>query len=247
MIKTIFFGMVCLLSTLSYSQKEIYELRTYQLNFGKPASILYNYFENALIPALNKQEIYNIGVFEEIGDAMPKKIYVFIPYKDMNAFYQTNESLKLNTYYEKASNTYMKTSPSDFPYLRYETSLFIAFDGLPKMIKPAEGSTVFELRTYEGYNEDALKRKIKMFNESELQIFNDVGLHSVFFGEKILGSQMPCLTYMIAFKDMKERDDNWNKFGMHPEWKRISQLPEYENTVSNIYRVFLKPMSFSKL
>ena len=79
MIKTIFFIITCLLSTFSYSQKEIYELRTYELNFGKPASVLYDYIENALIPALNKKDIYNIGVFEEIGDAMPKKIYVFIP------------------------------------------------------------------------------------------------------------------------------------------------------------------------
>ena len=55
---------------------------------------------------------------------------------------------------------------------------------------------------------------------------------------------MPCLTYMIAFKDMQERDANWEKFGPHPEWQRIVGLSEYENTVSNIYRVFLKPLSF---
>ena len=160
---------------------------------------------------------------------------------------KNGELIKTDKDYEESSNTYMKTSPEDFPYLRYETSLFVAFDGLPKMIKPSEDSTVFELRTYEGYNEDALNRKIKMFNESEFKIFEDVGLHSVFFGEKIAGPQMPCLTYMVAFKDMEERNDNWEKFGPHPEWKRIVGMPEYENTVSNIYRVFLKPMSFSKL
>ena len=229
------------------AQEEVYELRTYELNFGKSADILYYYIEKALIPALNKNEIYNIGVFEEIGDAMPKKLYVFIPYKNMNAYYQVVEGLKSDKDYEKESNTYMKTTPQDFPYLRYETSLLMAFEGLPKMIKPSQESTVFELRTYEGYNEDALNRKIKMFNESEFKIFEDVGLHSVFFGEKIAGPQMPCLTYMIAFKDMQERDANWEKFGPHPEWQRIVGLSEYENTVSNIYRVFLKPLSFSKL
>jgi hypothetical protein len=247
MIKRIFYGIVFLLSTFSFCQKEAYELRVYELKFDKPASILYDYIENALIPALSKQEIFNIGVFEEIGYAMPKKIYVFIPYNDLNAFYQSHESLNEDKEYVVVSNSYMKTSLQDFPYFRYETSLLIAFDGLPKMITPKEKSSVFELRTYEGYNEDALKRKIKMFNESELQIFKEVGLHSVFFGEKIVGTQMPCLIYMLAFKDMKERDENWKKFGVHPEWERISQLPEYENTVSNIYRVFLKPLSFSKL
>lgn len=247
MVKNIFIGIALLFSTFSYSQKEIYELRTYELNFGKPADILYDYIEKALIPALNKNEIYNIGVFEEIGDAMPKKLYLFIPYKSINDYYQTVEGLKEDQDYAKASNSYMKNSPQDFPFLRYETSLFMAFDGLPKMIKPSEESTVFELRTYEGYNEDALNRKIKMFNKSEFKIFEDVGLHSVFFGEKIVGPQMPCLTYMLAFKDMEERDANWEKFGIHPEWQRIVGLSEYENTISNIYRVFLKPLSFSKL
>ncbi len=236
-----------LFCSFSFGQKEVYELRTYELNFGKPANILFDYIEKSLIPALNKNEIFNIGVFEEIGDAMPKKIYVIIPYKNINDYYQTVEGLKSDEDYKTASNIYMKTSPQDFPFVRYETSLFIAFDGLPKMIKPSKESTVFELRTYEAYNEDALQRKIKMFNESEFKIFDDVGLHSVFFGEKIAGPQMPCLTYMIAFKDMEERNANWEKFGPHPEWQRIVQLPEYENTVSNIYRIFLKPLPFSKL
>lgn len=236
-----------LFCSFSFGQKEVYELRTYELNFGKPADVLYDYIEKSLIPALNKNEIFNIGVFEEIGDAMPKKIYVLIPFKNINDYYQTVEGLKSDEDYKTASNIYMKTSPQDFPFVRYETSLFIAFDGLPKMIKPSKESTVFELRTYEAYNEDALQRKIKMFNESEFKIFDDVGLHSVFFGEKIAGPQMPCLTYMIAFKDMEERNANWEKFGPHPEWQRIVQLPEYENTVSNIYRIFLKPLPFSKL
>lgn len=247
MLKNLFIGIALLFSTFIYSQKEIYELRTYELNFGKSANLLYDYIEKALIPALNKNEIYNIGVFEEIGDAMPKKLYLFIPYKSINDYYEAIKGLKEDEDYKKVSNSYMKTSPQDFPFLRYETSLFIAFDGLPKMIKPSDESTVFELRTYEGYNEDALNRKIKMFNESEFKIFEDVGLHSVFFGEKIAGPQMPCLTYMLAFKDMEERNANWEKFGPHPEWQRIVELPEYENTVSNIYRVFLKAMPFSKL
>ena len=236
-----------LFSTLSFAQKEIYELRIYELKFDKPASILYNYLEKALIPALNKNEIYHIGVFEEIADAMPKKIYLLIPYKSIHDFYQIHENLKNDKAYELASKEYMKTPQEAFPFFRYETSLFTAFDGLPKMIKPSNQSTVFELRTYESYNEDALKRKIKMFNESELQIFEDVGLHSVFFGEKIVGSQMPCLTYLIAFKDMEERDNHWKKFGPHPEWQRVSKLSEYENSVSNISRVFLKPLAFSQL
>ena len=83
MIKKIALGIVLLVCTLGFGQKEIYEFREYELKFGKSAKVLHDYFEKALIPALNKQGINNIGAFEEIGDAMPKKIYLLIAYNDL--------------------------------------------------------------------------------------------------------------------------------------------------------------------
>ena len=247
MIKKLAIAVILFLGAFGFSQKEIYEFREYELKFGKPAKVLHDYFENALIPALNKQGIKNIGAFEEIGDTMPKKIYLLITYDDLENYHMVLDYLKHDSVFLQASEAYNKTSQENFPVERYVTSLFTAFEGIPKLIKPAEGSMVFELRTYEGYNEDAFQRKVQMFNESELNIFDEVGLHSVFFGEKIAGPQMPCLTYLLAFKDMAERDVNWAKFGPNPEWQRIVKLPEYANTVSNIYRVFLKPLSYSQL
>jgi len=247
MIKKFAIGFFLILGAFGFSQKEIYEFREYELKFGKPAKVLHDYFENALIPALNKQGIKNIGAFEEIGDALPKKIYLLITYDDLKDYQKVLDNLKDDSVFLQASEAYSKTAQEIFPVERYVTSLFTAFDGIPKLVKPTEGSMVFELRTYEAYNEDAFQRKVKMFNESELSIFDEVGLHSVFFGEKIAGPQMPCLTYLLAFKDMAERDANWAKFGPNPEWQRIVKLPEYANTVSNIYRVFLKPMSYSQL
>ncbi|MGB5228105.1 MAG: NIPSNAP family protein [Eudoraea sp.] len=247
MIKKFTIGVILFLGAFGFSQKEIYEFREYELKFGKPAKVLHEYFEKALIPALNKQGIKNIGAFEEIGDAMPKKIYLLIAYDNLEGYQKVLDNLKDDSVFLKASEAYHKTAQEIFPVERYVTSLFTAFDGIPKLVKPSEGSMIFELRTYEGYNEDAFQRKVKMFNESELGIFDEVGLHSVFFGEKIAGPQMPCLTYLLAFKDMEERDANWAKFGPNPEWQRILKLPEYANTVSNIYRVFLKPLPYSQL
>ena len=165
----------------------------------------------------------------------------------MSGFDQISIALEKDEAFIKDARKYGEIPKDKFPIKRYTTSLFRAFDGIPKMLKPENNSMIFELRTYEGNNDDAVSRKVKMFNEGELNIFDEVGLHSVFFGEKFSGPDMPCLTYMLAFKDMKERDENWKKFGPHPEWKRIVKLPEYANTVSNISRVFLKPFSFSQL
>jgi hypothetical protein len=247
MVKKFVLVLALLLSVSIFAQKEMYELRVYELKFGKPANILHNYFENALIPALNRQEIKNIGVFEEVGDALPKNIYVFIPFKNMEAYQKVYEALKIDTTFKNDSKAYNETDEQEFPYVGYSTSFFIAFEGFPNLVKPNEDDSLFELRIYEGYNEDAFRRKVKMFNESEFKIFEDVGLRPVFFGEQISGEYMPNLTYLLAFKDMNDHDVTWEKFGPHPEWQRIVNLPEYANTVSNIRRVFLKPLSYSKL
>jgi hypothetical protein len=246
-MKTKILILLLIFSSFMYGQNELYELRAYDLNFGKSPNGFYGYIENALIPALNRQGINDIGFFEEVGGALPKKVYLLIPYKSMNGFDQVTVGLEKDALFIEAAKQYMEMPKDKFPVKRYTISLFKAFDGLPKMLKPEKNSMIFELRTYEGYNEDAVNRKVKMFNEGELDIFHEVGLHSVFFGEKISGPNMPCLTYMLAFKDMSEREENWKKFGPHPEWKRIVKLPEYANTVSNISRVFLKPFSFSQL
>lgn len=239
-----------ILTLISFSisaQKDLYEMRVYELKFGTPAAGLHNYLEKALFPALNRAGVKNIGAFEEWSQNQPGKIYILIPYGSMAAYEKVNSGLSSDKTFAEASAEYNQIPQDKAPFVRYETSLFTAFSGIPQIQKPAAGSMVFELRTYEGYSEDAFTRKVKMFNQGELDIFKETGLHSVFFGEKIAGPQMPCLTYMLGFKDMEERDANWKKFVDHPEWKRISKLPEYANTVSNIYRTFLKPLTYSQL
>jgi hypothetical protein len=58
---------------------------------------------------------------------------------------------------------------------------------------------------------------------------------------------MPCLAYMITFKDMAERDRNWKAFGEDAQWQKISKDPQYANTVSRIHKIFLDPVSYSQI
>lgn len=133
------------------------------------------------------------------------------------------------------------------PFTRISVSLFKAFSGMPKLIKPVKGSSLFELRTYEGVNEDAFTRKVGMFNKEELALFKETKLHSVFFGEMLAGNSVPALTYLLGFKNMEEREANWKVFVDHPEWKRMSSDPQYANSVSNIIRIFLVPTDYSEI
>jgi NIPSNAP len=236
-------------SVLAIAQvkKEFYELRTYELKFGSSRGNLENYFKNALIPALNKYGVKNVGAFGEIGLTDPAKVYLLIPYASIDDFASINAKIKTDEDFIKATQEYNALPPEKAPFTRYVSSLMSAFDGLPQLIKPTAEQKLLELRTYESYSEDAARRKRKMFNDEEIKIFKDTKLNSVFFGEVVAGEHQPCLTYMLAFKDMEERDANWKVFSANPDWKRISSAAEYANSVSNIYRVFLKPLPYSQL
>ena len=164
------------------AQEQVYELRTYEFEGFAPADVLHNYFKDALLPALNRQGITNIGAFEESGERMPKKVYLLIPYDNIQAFQTSKDLLAKDTKYLKDGSTYLKATEESIPYKRISTNLIRSAKGFPKLVKPTNESNLFELRIYESYNEDALRRKVKMFNDSEFDIFKDVGLPMVFFG-----------------------------------------------------------------
>ena len=246
-IKKNILSLLVLFSFIMTAQNEYYELRTYIIPYNASEKGLHNYLSKSLLPALNRQGVEYIGVFETIGQPTPKELVLLIPYNDIATYGKVLKGLTKDNVFQKNKVEYDAITFSRPAYTRFTSSFYFAFDGLPKLIVPEKGSQLFELRTYEGYSEDAVQRKTNMFNDGELTIFEDAGLHSVFFGSQVSGPLMPALTYMLAFKDMEERNRNWNKFSIHPEWKRISILPEYTNTVSDIKRIFLKPLSYSQL
>jgi hypothetical protein len=227
--------------------KVLYELREYEMHFGTSESDLHNYLQSALIPALNKYGVKHVGVFKETGKSEPMKIYVLIVYNSWNDYPAIAAALKTDADFAKTSAEYTKIAPEKIPFTRYSSKFMIAFDGFPQPAIPSATPRIFEIRTYEGYNEDAVRRKIKMFNDEEIVIFNRTKLNIVFFGEVIAGKDLPCLTYMLTFANMDERDKNWAVFGADPDWKRIVAAPEYANTVSRITKIFLEPVVYSQI
>ena len=228
-------------------EKELYELREYELEFKANPADLDTYFQLALMPALNRNGVKTVGAFREIGKSEPAKVYLLIVYPTQEDFIRVPEALKADMEFIKASAGYNSLPPEKALFSRYNSSLLLAFDKIPNLVVPSKDNRLLELRTYEGHNEDAVTRKIGMFNKEEIALFYAVHLKPVFYGEMLAGSTMPCLTYMIAFKDMAERDALWADFDSHPEWKRMSQAPEYANTVSRIIRIFLVPAPYSQI
>lgn len=225
--------------------KEVYEFRVYHMR--RNMNPLNNYFSKALIPALNRLGSKNVGVFSELSKAEPAKIYMVIPYASFEVFGKTTLALKSDKAFAEASSEYTSIPVDQAVYDRYESSLLLAFDGQPRMILPSPKPKLFELRIYEGYSEDAVRRKVKMFNEGEIDIFKDVKLPSVFYSENIAGQYLPALTYMAGYQTMEERDEVWKNFSVHPEWQKMSKMQEYANTVSRIHKIFLEPLPYSQI
>jgi hypothetical protein len=149
--------------------------------------------------------------------------------------------------YQSNAAAYL-TSPFDKPlFVRYDTLLLAAFDSIPRLRMPDPSRGLLELRIYESYNEDAGRRKIKMFNTEELPLFDKVGLPSMFFGKIVAGTYMPALAYMLGFKDMAHREEAWAKFRVSPEWTTMRDKPEYANTVSKVNKIFLVPEEGSQI
>jgi len=137
--------------------------------------------------------------------------------------------------------------------MRVESSLMVAFAAIPTLEMPAATKEnqprLFELRTYESHSKKANKKKIEMFNNSEIAVFRRTGLQPVFFGETLIGTKMPNLTYMLVFENMAAREKNWGAFVSDPEWKKLSATPGYTDAeiVSNISNIFLRPTAYSQI
>lgn len=232
--------------TVSPDEKDFYELKVFQLTGGGAKNQLKKYYTEAVIPFLNKRGA-KIGAFGEYSLEDPPKVYLLHAHKSPQEYWEAIQDMKSDKTFLDAAQEYFKL-PADQPvFERYETFLMEAFDGIPQFKIPAENRGLFELRTYESYNEDAGHRKVKMFNKEELPLFEKVGLHPVFFGQLLAGRFMPALTYMLWFKDMEEREANWAKFVSSNEWNEMKDKPEYTSTVSKVRKKFLLPADFSQI
>jgi len=159
-----------------------------------------------------------------------------------------SERLAADPEHQKAGADYLAAPASDPVYDRIEISLHGAIAVLPKLEKPdTTKPRLLNLRIYESHNERAARKKIEMFNEHELPIFRRVGLNPVFFGETLIGSKMPNLTYMLVFPDDAERKAAWGRFGADDGWKKLKAVPEYadKEIVSHITNKILTPAPYS--
>lgn len=223
----------------------------YALPTGANKGRVEKYYQNAAIPALNKLGIQNIGVFSVMYGPNTPSLYVLIPHDTIESVMTYQQELLKDATYKNAAKDFLESEISNPAYIRVERSLMKAFEGMAKVEsakKTVGDQRILEIRTYESHNYLKAQKKIDMFNNAgEIQVFRDTGLTPVFFGETIFGKLMPNLTYMVAFKDMADRDKSWDKFRYSDGWAAIKDLEEYKDTVSNITDIILRPAGCSQI
>lgn len=232
------------------SKREYYELRLYHLRRGPKQKLMDDFLRDVALPAMKRQGIGPVGFFNVATGPDSPTLYMLIPHKDLDSFATASSRVAADPVYQKEGAAFLQAPASDPAYVRMESSLMIAFEGMPKLEVPTTKDRLFELRTYESHSKMANKKKIEMFSTGgEIAIFRRTGLQPVFFGETLIGSHLPNLTYMLVFENMAAHDRNWGAFVSDPEWKKLSATPGYTDPeiVSNISNVFLRPTSYSQI
>ncbi len=217
----------------------ILELRYFYLRntTGDMPGRLTNFLKDTDLPASQKAGASAVGYF--MSNLAPRAPFVL-----------ALRSWSSLAAYEAGRTKVPQIDGEPLPFVRMETQLLQAFDGMPEVaVKAAEQPRVFELRTYESNTDASLRKKIGMFNDGEIDIFRKTGLDPVFFGEMVAGPNQPCLTYMLAYDSFAAREANWNTFIAHPEWLKLRATPGLSDgeIVSNISSFFLRPLPFSPI
>ena len=248
-----FFTTFCITSYAA-PKGDFYQIKIYELNTDSQMQMLDNYLQKAYLPALHRAGISKVGVFKPIANdtAAVKKIYVFIPFRSADQFFNLTNVLSKDAAYKEAGSEYINAQYNKPPYQRIESILLEAFPNAQKFnlpdLKSPKSERVYELRSYEGPTEKLYENKVTMFNKGdEIGLFKRLGFNAVFYASVISGSHMPNLMYLTTFENMAEHDAHWKAFSDDAYWKKLSGMPEYQHNVSHADIILMHPAEYSDI
>ena len=233
--------------------RQFYSLRKYTLQSGPGVAIADAYFADALIPALNRMGILNVGALKLTFGTETPTTYLLLPSNALNTLATADLALTGDAVFMKAAAPFWSAPAALPPFLRCESSLMIAFEGFPALVTPkafaGNQKRIFQLRTYESPTMGAHVRKIEAFHSGEFEFFRRSGCEAVFYGDSLIGPRLPSLTYMLTFADQAALEAGWAKFSADPGWKKLRDEPRFasEAIISHIDNLILTPEPYSQL
>jgi len=89
--------------------------------------------------------------------------------------------------------------------LEVDSWVHIAFAGMPRLEVPAltraKKARVFELRIHESFSELKALKKVAMLNACEIDVMKEVQLSPVYYGQALVGRDLPPLSYLLCSPD----------------------------------------------
>ncbi len=239
------------------------ELRTYTLVDEGAKAKLDTYLEHALMPALERQGLGPIGVFdqappqddaakkEEDGKVKDVQVLLVIPGPTVEAVTSAAAELSNDDSYQKAAADYLSTPAAQPLVKRIRSELLMSFNCWPTVTVSAQKRDdkprLFEMRVYESPTEKFGDLKVEMFNAGEVPIFLDCKIAPVFMGQALIGDMMPNLTYMTVYDNHEHRQAAWKTFFEHADWQVLKGVEKYQGTVSKIHKSDWLPKPYSQL
>jgi hypothetical protein len=232
--------------------REYYELRAYRLRPEAPDhALLDGYLSRALIPAINARGIKAVGAFTEPEAKDGPAVWILIPHATIDSMAAV-AALNADPALLAKAGEYLTAPTKNAPaFARLDTWLLLAFAGMtqheiPSLARDGK-SRIYELRVYESYSEAKGRKKVDMFNAGEIDLFREVGFAPVFFGEAMVGDDLPHLAYMLCSPDRATHDAAWKAFFAHETWLKLKNDPQYADTVSKVVSRFLVPTAYSQM
>jgi len=233
------------------TQTDYFQLKLYSYETAEQEAMLDDYFQNALLPALHKSDVKNVGVFKPIEGLNEREGFMMVvtPFQSLDQFEQLPGLLLKDGEYQQSADAYINAAHDNPTFSRIESMILRSFSATPQLVLPdlstPRSERVYEFRSYEAATEKLYDLKVEMFNEGESALFQELKFNPVFFCEVLSSAHMPHLIYMTTHADTVAQKANWDAFVNHPEWDRMKNLERYQNTVSGMTKYLLYPTDYS--
>ena len=179
-----------------------YALWRYTLDSSVQRERLDTFVEGALIPALNRAGIDQVGVFIASGGLGISPVYVLLNQTSVGNMTSLSMRLAWDKEYAEMATAFLHTSADNRPYRRKDVQLVMSLTKAMEVEAPAPGEKpILQLHSYECFDVETENEAIKMFNATGISILCEAGVSPIFFGQTIAGEGMPNLTCLLAAAD----------------------------------------------
>ena len=237
------------------ARRDVVEIKTYVCSSVAKRDALVDLFDQALIPALNRQGASKVGVFwtnGEVNDGgtnFDTTVFVVAAFPSAEAVLSVDQKLLADAAYMKAAAPVFEAPMKDPLYDACSSSLLQGFATCPQVKQvTASADRLLQLRIYNSYTIERNAKKVSMFEQGgEIGIFRACGMAPVFFAQAVAGDKLANLTYMLGFSDKAAKEAAWLKFRAHPDWLALKADPQYKDTANKITNIVLRPSKGSQL